>query len=88
MNAEQNAREAMEVWEAAHEIAYSKGMLPNDQAAASVIAAKLAEKDAEIARLTAENQRLRGPVITYQKGFGPGDGEARQALKPESPDHD
>ena len=36
----------------------------------------LAAAQAEVARLTAEVERLRGPVTTYKRGYGPGDGDS------------
>jgi hypothetical protein len=36
----------------------------------------LAAAQAEVARLTAEVERLRGPVATYKRGYGPGDGDS------------
>jgi len=65
MNAEQNAREAMEVWrqsKLAFDFAvslppYTVEITP-DQAAASVIAAKLAEKDAAHEATKAELQAI------------------------------
>ena len=36
---------------------------------------------ARVAVLTAENERLRGPVTYYKRGFGPGDGPSA-ALAP------
>jgi hypothetical protein len=36
----------------------------------------LAATQAEVARLTAEVERLRGPVTTYKRGYGPGDGDS------------
>lgn len=98
MNSEQNAREAMEVWREASDAATGNAVKwkpKADQAAASVIAAKLAEKDAEIARLREALER--GIEALSQEQFHPDDPECelcrvadlmRQALKPESPDHD
>ena len=39
-------------------------------------AAALAAAQAEVARLTAEVERLRGAVTTYKRGYGPGDGDS------------
>jgi len=64
MNAEQNAREAMEVWwdvQDAYHHHEQSSVDVRDQAAASVIAAKLAEKDAEIVRLRARLEMPEPP---------------------------
>jgi len=130
MNAEQNAREAMDVWRDARKAWHTgpgiridpeSGMakLGDPQAAAAVIAAKLAEKDAEIARAEDSaweeaRELVRGTNADLSGGCGKtyrriiealtnainnrnlrtfaGRVEhlqkSRQALKPESPDHD
>lgn len=111
---EQNAREAMEVWiTALREYTFKQ----NHNDPTSVIAAKLAEKDAEIAELRAFRDRVlaatafmeptcqhaRDEAITADLLAGLSlrkcaakhgatvaivRGIARQALKPERPDHD
>jgi hydroxymethylpyrimidine/phosphomethylpyrimidine kinase len=39
-----------------------------------VAGAEIDAHKAEVVRLTAEVARLRGPVTTYKRGYGPGDG--------------
>jgi len=92
---EQNAREAMEVLRSAVH-AYGGELIPgeNEDRAASVIAAKLAEKDADIARLWVFISRYAQHDMNCKLAMRIGSECScmltlnRQALKPESPDHD
>jgi len=125
---EQNAREAMAVLRSAVH-AYGGELIPgeNEDRAASVIAAKLAEKDAECtsilfrdraavqlehlhamaekdAEIARKDEAMKGPLAWLERwavhvgrcednpecqcGLLHAQHELRQALKPESPDHD
>ena len=46
---------------------------------------KMTAAHLEVARLTAEVERLRGPVTTYKRGYGPGDGDSAALAAQENP---
>lgn len=42
---------------------------------ADVLRLRIESRDKRIKELEAEIDQLKGPVVTYKRGFGPGDGE-------------